>query len=116
MFGTLKDGVLIPAPKAITAYIEIDGVVRSVRVYNPKPEHYISAGYLEVFEEDYPEIGEGEVVYYTKVYTETGGAIYGEWVECDPPETVEPVPTLEERVTDCENALIELAEIVTEGE
>lgn len=110
MFGTLKDGILIPAPKAIDADIEIDGVVRRARVYNPKPEHYKSAGYLEVIEADYPEVSEDDVRYFEKVYTERDGAIYGEWVEAEAPEEVEPTPTLEERTTALEAEVSDLGE------
>lgn len=110
MFGTLKDGILVPAPKAIDADIEIDGVIRRARVYNPKPEHYRSAGYLEVIEEDYPEVAEDDVRYFEKVYNERDGAIYGEWVEVDPPEEEPPVPTLEERTTALEEEVNDLGE------
>ncbi len=110
MFGTLKDGILIPAPRAIDADIEIDGVVRRARVYNPKPEHYKSAGYLEVIEADYPEVSEDEVKYFEKVYTERDGAIYGEWVESDPPKAEEPKPTLEERTTALEGNVAVLSD------
>lgn len=110
MFGTLKDGILIPAPKAIDADIEIDGVVRRARVYNPKPEHYKSAGYLEVIEADYPEVTEDDTRYFEKVYTEREGAIYGEWVEMDPPEPETPTPTLEERTTALEGSVATLSD------
>lgn len=109
MFGTLKDGILIPAPKAIDADIEIDGVIRRARVYNPKPEHYKSVGYLEVIEEDYPEVAEDDVRFFEKVYTERDGAIYGEWVEVDPPEPETPTPTLEERTTALEGSVATLS-------
>ena len=110
MFGTLKNGILIPAPKAIDADIEIDGVVRRARVYNPKPEHYKSAGYLEVIEEDYPEVAEDDVRFFEKVYTERDGAIYGEWVEVDPPEEEPTAPTLEERTAALEAEVSDLGE------
>jgi hypothetical protein len=110
MFGTLKDGILIPAPKAIDADIEIDGIVRRARVYNPKPEHYKSAGYLEVIEADYPEVAEDDIRYFEKVYTERDGAIYGEWVEVEAPEVVDPTPTLEERTTALEEEVSDLGE------
>ena len=110
MFGTLKNGILIPAPKAIDADIEIDGVVRRARVYNPKPEHYKSAGYLEVIEADYPEVSEDDVRYFEKVYTERDGAIYGEWVEVDPPEPETPTLTLEQRTTALEENVATLSE------
>lgn len=110
MFGTLKDGILIPAPKAIDADVEIDGVIRRARVYNPKPEHYKSAGYLEVIEADYPEVTEDDTRYFEKVYTERDGVIYGEWVEVDPPEEEPTTPTLEERTSALEEEVIDLSE------
>jgi hypothetical protein len=116
MFGILKNGILIHAPNVINAEIEIDGVKRMSRVYNPNPEHYKSAGYMEIIELPYLEVTEDEVKYFEKVYTERDGVIYGEWVETDPPKEEAPTPTLDERVTDCENALVELAELITEGE
>ena len=112
MFRTLKDGILIPAPKAINADIEIDGIIRRARVYNPKPEHYKSAGYLEVIEADYPEVDEGDVRYFEKVYTERDGVIYGEWVEMDPPEPETPTPTLEERTAALEEEVSDLGEAI----
>ena len=110
MFGTLKDGILIPAPKAIDADIEIDGVVRRARVYNPKPEHYKSAGYLEVIEADYPEVAEDDTRYFEKVYTEREGVIYGEWVETEAPEVPPLTPTLEERTSALEGDVAVLTE------
>lgn len=110
MFGTLKNGILIPAPKAIDADIEIDGVIRRARVYNAKPEHYKSAGYLEVIEAGYPEVAEDDIRYFEKVYTERDGVIYGEWVEVDPPEPETPTPTLEERTTALEAEVSDLGE------
>lgn len=112
MFGTLKNGILIPAPKAIDADVEIGGVVRRARVYNPKPEHYKSAGYLEVIEADYPEVAEDDTRYFEKVYTERDGAIYGEWVEVDPPEPETPIPTLEERTAALEVEVSDLGEAI----
>lgn len=118
MFGTLKDGILIPAPKAIDADVEIDGVVRRARVYNPKPEHYKSAGYLEVIETDYPEVAEDDIRYFEKVYTDRDGAIYGEWVEVDPPEPETPTLTLEDRTAALEVEVSDLGEalhMIVEG-
>ena len=110
MFGTLKDGILILAPKAINAEVDIDGVKRMARVYNPKPEHYKSAGYLEIIEADYPEVAEDDIKYFKKVYTEKDGAIYGEWVETEAPEVPPLTPTLEERTSALEGDVAVLTE------
>lgn len=110
MFGRIENGVLIPAPRAINADRIIDGRSCTVRIYNPKADDYKNAGYLEVIEAPCPE---DEEKYFEKHYAEKDGKIVSEWVECDAP--VKPI-TLEERVSDCENALVELAEIITEGE
>lgn len=110
MFGRIENGRLIPAPRVINADRIIDGKPCVVRVYNPKADDLKKAGYLEIIESPYPE---DDTKYYEKVYTEKDGSIVGAWVEREAPQKA---VTLEERVSDCENALIELAEIITEGE
>ncbi|MBQ7821181.1 MAG: hypothetical protein IJ391_02745 [Clostridia bacterium] len=106
MYGTIKDGVLISAPDSIVCDIEVNGGNKPFRMYNPTAKMYKDAGYLPVIEAEYPDDGK----YYEKVYAERDGAIYGEWVEAEAPESEAPAPTLEQRVSDCEGDVAELNE------
>lgn len=100
MYGKIIDGKLVSAPNPLKS--------GNYKIYNPKPEHYETEGYLEVIETEYPEVAEGEVKYYEKHYVERDGAIYGEWIEAEAPEEPvipEPMPTAEERITALEEEL-----------
>lgn len=109
MYGKLVNGRFEKAPYSIICNIEVNGVLKAFRVSNPSDAQYTDAGYLPVTETEYPSDGG----YYELVYTERDGTIYGKWTEAQAPDSV---PTLEERLSVCEDALIELAEGHNESE
>ena len=107
MYGKLENGELIIAPNSIrlNLFVESLGEERPFQVFNPRPEQYAQAGYLEVIEEPYPE-EEGK--YFIETYVEEDGKIIGKWVEADPP-VIEPTPieVLSNRVTVTEQQIID---------
>jgi hypothetical protein len=108
MYGKIVEGNILSAPNPM--------VIGNYKVYNPRAEQYISEGYLEIIETDYPENPDGK--YYVKEYVERDGAIYGEWVEGTAPEIPPAIPSLEERTTALEeevNVLGEAFNMILEG-
>lgn len=123
MYGKLENGELIIAPNPIrlNLFVEALGEERNFQVFNPRPEQYAQAGYLEVIEEPYPE-EEGK--YFVETYIEEDGKIVGKWVESEPP-VIEPTPfellsnrvmVTEEQITDTQLALCEVYEMLVKGE
>ena len=119
MYGKIENGELIIAPNPIrlNLFVEALGEERNFQVFNPRPEQYVQAGYLEVIEEPYPE-EEGK--YFIETYVEEDGKIVGKWVEADPP-VIEPTPfellsnrvmVTEEQITDTQLALCEVYEML----
>ena len=86
MFGKIKDGELIIAPKRITH----NGYVH----YNPTDKTYAEAGYLLVVETPYPT--DTDDVYYIARYEEQDGKIVRVWEQAEPPAPV--IPPYSERV------------------
>lgn len=119
MYGKLENGELTIAPNPIrlNLFVEALGEEGNFQVFNPRPEQYAQAGYLEIIEEAYPE-EEGK--YYIETYVEEDGKIIGKWVEADPP-VIEPTPlellsnrvtVTEEQITDTQLALCEVYEML----
>lgn len=115
MYAKLFDGALISAPASITDEIEVNGVKKAFKFYTPSDAQYRKAGYLPVITADYPETDMENPKHYKLIYTERDGAIYGEWVECEPPVVQ---PTIEERTTALEaevDGLNEALDMILEG-
>ncbi|MBQ4137383.1 MAG: hypothetical protein IJD67_04660 [Clostridia bacterium] len=115
MYAKLFDGVLISAPATIKDEIEVNGVKKAFKFYTPSDAQYRKAGYLPVITADYPETDMENPKHYTLSYTERDGAIYGEWVESEPP--IVP-PTIEERTSALEeevDGLNEALDMILEG-
>lgn len=100
IYGKIENGLLYTAPGCLESYGKV--------YYNPSAEMYAEHGYMPVIDTAAPTDGK----YYTCSWVQSDGKIVKLWSEATPPARA---VTLEERVTDCEDALIELAEIITEG-
>lgn len=110
MYGKLIHGTLIPAP----AMLRQGGC----DVYHPSAAQLLAAGYRPVVETPCPEPTPGaEPVRHVSHYEEQDGALVRVW-SVAPPEA-EPTPpagpTVEERLSAVEGAVIELAEVIANG-
>ncbi len=114
MYAKLIDGNLVLAPN----------MLRTERgdVYNPSAALLEAAGWMPIIETPYPatemdaieDDTPQELPHYIETWQEQDGRIVQVWTECDPPEEPMHEPTLDERVTDVEGAVIELAEIISD--
>ncbi len=95
MYGKMKDGVLYPAPGVLTL---ADGVH-----YHPSGDMYLACGYLPIVEVPVPD--DDEAV-YEKAYEVRGGEIVAVWHEAEAVSGEVGVPTLDERVTALEGAVL----------
>lgn len=102
MYGTVENERFVPAPRMLT---DENGKVH----YHPRDAMYAAAGYLLRVDTEPPVQDESNPVTYAESYVVQNGQAVQVWTEVEP---VIPPASIEERVTDCENALIELAALI----
>ena len=94
MYGKIKNGALVPAPKTLVAFGKVS--------YNPDEALYREMGYLPVVNTPYPQDGKA----YTESWEEKDGEIVCVWAES---ESEDPKGmTAEERLCQAESELATL--------
>lgn len=107
MYAKLENGVLKCPPKKVR--------YNGRTVFNPTDEMLVELGYYPVVYTDMPQ--EMQDTYFVSHWEQIGSEIVQKWEEEKIPivEETEEIPTQEERIEALEQALLELAEVLTNG-
>ena len=97
-YGTLVNGMLVPAPNPIC-------IERQV-IYNPPDKRYKDEGYLPIVDTPMPETEDGPAVCYASRWEEQDGRIVRIWTETEPPVEEPAQPTTEDRLSALEAAVL----------
>jgi hypothetical protein len=102
MYVTINlDGTITEAPATLT---DEQGRVH----YHPSDAMYESQGYFLQVDTPMPEQAEGDTTVYAGLYEAQGNQAVQVWQEVEPGPSVEPVPTLEEKVAAIEATVTNL--------